>query len=193
MLAEEARELSEVLALLAEHDTTVRRMADAIGDCFERGGKLLTCGNGGSASEASHLAEEFTGRYHRERRSLPAICLSIDGPLITCIGNDYGFDNVFSRQIEGLGNPGDVLVALTSSGNSENINGALKAACSKGMTAIALLGQTGGVCKGCATIELIVPSHTGRRVQECHQLIVHALCELVERRIMGIPVSPSQN
>ena len=186
MLAKHSRELTDVLDRMSEYEPVVETMAAAIYTAFERGGKLLTCGNGGSAAEAVHLSEEFTGRYHRERRSLPAICLGIDGPLITCIGNDYGYDEVFARQIEGLGNAGDVLVAFTSSGSSKNISRALQAAAQKGMTTIALLGKTGGICKGCAELELIGPSEIGARVQECHMVIVHTICEIVERRVLGL-------
>ena len=146
----------------------------------------MTCGNGGSAAEASHLAEEFTGRFLRERRSLPGICLSIDGPLITCIGNDYGYDEVFARQVSGLGVAGDVLVALSSSGNSVNLLRAVSAAKERQVTSVCLLGKTGGACKGQADFEIIVPSHNTARVQECHLFIIHAICELVERRIMNI-------
>ncbi len=187
MLASECAELASVLEKLAAYEPIVRQIADKIVTCFEEGGKVLACGNGGSAAEAAHFAEEFTGRYSRERHSLPGICLAVDGPLLTCIGNDYGYDEIFARQITSLGNKGDVLVVFTSSGNSRNIVRALEEGNKRGLVTVAILGKTGGPCKGLGQFELIVPSMTTARVQECHLLILHAICELVERRILDIP------
>src|SRR5204862_8224992 len=124
---------------------------------LKRGGKLLLCGNGGSAAEAAHFATELVGRYAKTRRSLPALALSSDGSLVTCIGNDFGYDQVFARQIAGLAKPGDLVVVLTSSGNSPNIIAALQEAKKIGVDSIAFLGRGGGKTKGLATCELIVP------------------------------------
>ena len=142
--------------------------------------KILSCGNGGSASDALHLAEEFVGRYRGERPSLPAIALCADVTALTCIGNDYGYDEVFSRQLEGLGSPGDVLVAFTTSGNSPNIIKTLEVAKQRGVTAILLAGKDGGRAKGLADYEIIVPNNDSARIQELHTFILHQWLEMVE-------------
>ena len=187
MLTQHIAELQQDLQALAVHEDTLNALSDAVLHSFNNGGKLLTCGNGGSAAEAAHLAEEFTGRFYRERKSLPGLCLSIDGSLLTCIGNDYGFDEVFARQVTSLGQPGDVLIVFTSSGNSENVARALKAGRERGLVTGAFLGKTGGRCKGLADHEIIVQSvnPSAMRIQECHQLLLHALCERVEVTLLG--------
>ena len=189
MLINHIRELQQDLEGLLEHEPTLAGLASAIVNAFQSGHKLLTCGNGGSSAEAAHLAEEFTGRFYRERQSLPGICLSIDGTLLTCIGNDYGFDNVFSRQIQSLGQPGDVLVAFTSSGNSENVVQALTEARKSGITTGLFSGKSGGKCVGLADYEIRVQSRNpaSMRVQECHQFLLHVLCDRVERTILAVP------
>ena len=154
--------------------------ADLLVACLKSGGKILTCGNGGSAADAAHMSEELVGRYKGNRRSLPAICLSVDGPLLTCIGNDYGFDALFSRQVEGLGKPGDVLVTFSTSGNSRNILLALHAAKAAGMRTISLIGKDGGKTRGLSDLDLIVPSDTTARVQEIHTFIMHCWLERIE-------------
>jgi len=188
MLTQHIEELCLDLQALASHEATLNALSDAVLRAFNTGGKLLTCGNGGSAAEAAHLAEEFTGRFYRERRSLPGLCLSVDGTLLTCIGNDYGFDEVFARQVHSLGMPGDVLVVFTTSGNSENVARALRAAKDRGLTTGAFLGKTGGKCKGLADHEMVVQSvnPSAMRIQECHQVMLHALCERVEVTLLGI-------
>ena len=188
MLTKHIEELQRDLHALAVHEDVLNGLADAVLRSFSSGGKLLTCGNGGSAAEAAHLAEEFTGRFYRERPSLPGLCLSIDGTLLTCIGNDYGFDDVFARQVSSLGMPGDVLVVFTSSGNSENIVRALRTARERGVVTGAFLGKTGGRCLGLADYEMVVQSvnPSAMRIQECHQLMLHALCERVETTLLGI-------
>ena len=145
------------------------------------GGKILSCGNGGSAADAMHLAEELVGRYRSNRRSLPGVCLTADATALTCIANDFGFDEVFARQVEGLGAKGDLLVCFSTSGNSPNILRALDAAQLRGVKTVALLGKDGGKAKGRADFELIVGSGDTARVQEAHTLILHALLEVVER------------
>ena len=188
MLTRHIEELQKDLLTLAVHEETLNVMADAVLNAFNSGGKLLTCGNGGSAAEAAHLAEEFTGRFYRERKSLPGLCLSIDGTLLTCIGNDYGFDEIFARQVSSLGQSGDILIAFTSSGNSENILRALRAAKEQGLVTGLFSGKTGGKCKGQADFEICVQSvnPSAMRIQECHQLLLHALCERVEVTVLGL-------
>src|SRR3954466_3250445 len=156
-LAESVRTFQALTTLRAAID----RAGDVILTTLQRGGKLLICGNGGSAAEAAHFATELVGRYAKTRRSLPAIALSSDGSLVTCIGNDFGYDQVFSRQIAGLAKPGDLVVVLTSSGNSFNIIAALHEAKKLGLESIAFLGRGGGKARGLATCDLVMPGQSG--------------------------------
>lgn len=164
--------------------TSLRREIDAAGDLIvqtvRNGHKLLICGNGGSAAEAQHFATELVGRYDKARRSLPAFALTADGSLATCIANDYGFEHVFARQIEGLAQPGDVVVVITSSGNSPNILRALEVARARGLASIALLGREGGRARGHATIDLVMPGTSGRAAQEAHLFLIHHFCDLID-------------
>lgn len=159
-------------AILAISQTVVRALLS--------GAKVLSAGNGGSAAESLHLAEELIGRFRGERVSLPGISLVADTTALTCIGNDYGFDRVFSRQVEGLGRNGDVLVLFSTSGNSRNLVPALEAAEARGVTTIALLGRDGGALAGRADLELIVAGGETARIQEAHQVVVHLILEAVE-------------
>jgi D-sedoheptulose 7-phosphate isomerase len=172
----------KTLGSLSEIRPSVDAAAKLVLGTLEAGGRLLICGNGGSAAEAAHFATELVGRYQGSRRSLPAIALSSDGSLVTCIGNDFGFDQVFSRQISGLAKPGDLVVAITSSGNSPNIVAALQEARRMGLKSIAFLGRGGGKAKGLATCELVVPGDRGASAQECHLFLIHYLCEQVDPR-----------
>lgn len=165
---------------LAQIRPEIERAAQLILKAVRGGGKLLVCGNGGSAAEAQHFATELVGRYFKNRRSLPAVALSADGSLLTCIGNDYGFDAVFSRQIEGLAKPGDVVVVITSSGNSANILNALGAAKKLGLESISFLGRGGGKAEGLATVDLIMPGDSGRCAQEAHLFLIHHFCDLID-------------
>jgi D-sedoheptulose 7-phosphate isomerase len=153
----------------------------AIAKSLKSGNKLLTCGNGGSAADALHLSEELVGRFDGNRPSLPSICLSADPTLLTCIGNDYGYNSLFTRQVEGLGKAGDVLVVFSSSGNSANLVTALHTAKQQSITTIAILGKTGGKCRGIADHEIIVPSDVTARVQEVHTFILHLWLTIIER------------
>ena len=146
------------------------------------GGKVLTAGNGGSAAEAMHLAEELSGRYCKDRRALPGLSLASDGTVLTCISNDYGFDNVFARQVEALGSEGDLLVLFSSSGNSPNLIAAAKRAKSLGMRVIAFLGRGGGAMRNSADLDLevTVPDAAGAHVQEAHQVLIHLILEQVD-------------
>jgi len=154
--------------------------AELIIGTLRGGGKLLICGNGGSAAEASHFATELVGRYDGNRPPLPAIALSPDGSLLSCIGNDFGFEHVFARQIAALAKPGDLLIAITSSGNSPNIVEALKEAKRLGIKAVAFLGRGGGKAKGLATCELVPTGGRGASAQEAHLFLIHYFCELIE-------------
>ncbi|MBI5770252.1 MAG: SIS domain-containing protein [Verrucomicrobia bacterium] len=164
--------------------TTIRPAIDRAGDLMlatlRRGGKLLICGNGGSAAEAAHFATELVGRYAKTRRSLPAVALSSDGSLLSCIGNDFGYDQVFSRQVSGLAQPGDLVVVLTSSGNSANILAALHEAKKLGLDSVAFLGRGGGKCKGLATVDLIMPGESGAAAQEAHLFLIHHFCDRID-------------
>jgi D-sedoheptulose 7-phosphate isomerase len=165
---------------LTEIRAEIDRAGELILTTLRGGGKLLIAGNGGSAAEAQHFATELVGRYFRTRRSLPAIALSADGSLATCIGNDFGFDAVFSRQIEGLARPADLVVVITSSGNSANILRALEATHRLGLPSIAFLGRGGGKARGLASVDLVVPGDSGRSAQEAHLFLIHHFCDLVD-------------
>jgi D-sedoheptulose 7-phosphate isomerase len=181
---------SQVQRALDELILTANLMRPLAGDILQTGEvlrekllsgcKVMTAGNGGSASDALHLAEELVGRFDKERRSLPAICLSADPTLLTCIGNDYGFENLFSRQIEGLGRSGDALVVFSTSGNSPNIVNAIDVAKRLGISTIAILGKTGGSSKGLSDFEIIVPSLVTARIQEIHTFILHSWLSIIE-------------
>jgi D-sedoheptulose 7-phosphate isomerase len=164
--------------------TTIRPAIDRAGAMIlatlKRGGKLLICGNGGSAAEAAHFSTELVGRYAKDRRALPAIALSADGSLLTCVVNDYGYEHAFSRQVAGFARPGDLLVVLTTSGNSANILAALHEAKKIGLESIAFLGRGGGKAKGLATCDLIVPGRSGPATQEAHLFLIHHFCELID-------------
>ena len=169
---------------LAAHLDKVSEAVDLVVGTFERGCKFLTCGNGGSAAEAMHMSEEAVGRFRSNRVSLPAVALVADGTALTCIGNDYGFDNVFSRQVEGLGNPGDLLVLFSTSGNAENLTRALNEAKAKGMKTLAILGRDGGRLADLADVEIIIKGTDSGRIQEAHQLLMHILLDGVDRRFV---------
>ncbi len=175
-LTETVRTFQALPSIRAEID----RAGDLILATLRGGGKLLVCGNGGSAAEAAHFATELVGRYAKNRRSLPAVALSSDGSLLSCIGNDYGYDAVFARQIEGLARPGDLVVVLTSSGNSANILAALATARRLGLASLAFLGRGGGRAKGLATIDLIMPGQSGAAAQEAHLFLIHHFCARID-------------
>jgi D-sedoheptulose 7-phosphate isomerase len=175
-IAATARCIESLTQIRAEID----RAAELIMRTVRAGNKLLICGNGGSAAEAQHFSTELVGRYFKNRRSLPAVALNADGSLLTCIGNDYGYDAVFSRQIEGLAKPGDVVVGITSSGNSGNILAALDTAKKMGLESISFLGRGGGKAKGLATVDLIIPGDSGRAAQEAHLFLIHHFCDLID-------------
>lgn len=156
-----------------------------LAEILKSGHKILLAGNGGSAADAQHFAGEMVGRFTMERASLPAISLCTDPSVVTCIANDYGYESVFSRQVEGLGSAGDILVAISTSGNSENLRTAIEAAHAKGMAVISFLGKGGGKLKDISDIALVVPSDSTPRIQEVHTFTVHLLCEWIERALFG--------
>lgn len=149
------------------------------------GGKLLIMGNGGSAADAQHLAAELIGRFLMERKALSAIALTTDTSILTAVGNDYGFDQVFSRQVEALAVPGDMVLGISTSGNSQNVINGLAAARHKGCQTVGLLGRDGGAIAGMVDLSLTVASPETPRIQEAHQLIIHIICDLVEKQLFG--------
>lgn len=173
-------ELQAVLRAAAAIGPAVEAVGQAIVDALLAGNKLLTCGNGGSAADSLHLAEELVGRYAVERRALPAVCLNADPTALTCICNDYGYEQVFSRGVEALGKRGDVLVGFTTSGNSANVIAAFDAAAQRGVCTVLLSGKSGGRARGMCAHEIIVPSDNTARIQEVHTLVLHQWLEAID-------------
>lgn len=182
-----------VKATLEEHTQVVKKMValeseivsagKLCANALAQGQSIYLCGNGGSAADAQHIAAELIGRFVSDRRSLPAIALTTDTSVLTAIGNDYGYDEVFSRQVEGLCRKGDVLIAISTSGNSTNVQRAVDAAHVVGSSVIGLLGKSGGVLKKRCDVPLIVPSDVTARIQEMHIVIGHLICALVEKHL----------
>ncbi len=162
---------------------TIERLGEAIAALLEQGNKILICGNGGSASDSQHIAAEFVGRFVAERRALPAIALTTDTSILTAVGNDFGFETIFERQVAALGQNGDMLIGISTSGNSKNVMRALTQARSNGMTTVGLLGGNGGGCLPLCDYSIIVGSKEAARVQELHILIGHILCGMAEKLI----------
>lgn len=161
---------------------------EAVVGCITAGGKVLVCGNGGSASDAQHFAAEFVGRFERERPGLAALALTTDSSILTAIGNDYDFNSIYSKQVQALGNPGDVLIAISTSGNSGNVLAAATAAHAKDMTVVALTGRSGGKLGALLTdtdVHICVPHDRTARIQEVHGLALHCLCDAVDLQLLG--------
>lgn len=178
---EAIRASAAVISGLREQLGAIGAIAECVVQALGGGHKVLIAGNGGSAAEALHMAEELVGRYRADRKSLPGIALVADSTALTCIGNDYGYDHVFSRQVEGLGAEGDVLVLFSTSGRAGNLKLALDAARSQAMKSICILGRDGGPLAGMADCEIIVPVDATERVQEAHQVVLHLVLDAVER------------
>ncbi|HWH82266.1 MAG TPA: phosphoheptose isomerase [Burkholderiaceae bacterium] len=160
----------------------------ALVGCITAGGKVLACGNGGSAADAQHFAAEFVGRFERERPGLAAIALTTDSSILTAIGNDYDFNQIYSKQVQALGAPGDVLLAISTSGNSSNVIAAIEAARAKEMVVIAMTGHKGGKIRSLLTetdVLICVPHERTARIQEVHLLVVHCLCDAVDLQLLG--------
>ncbi len=176
-LAESARLKLWLAENLADRLAIAARL---VAEALRRGNKVMFCGNGGSAADSQHLAAELVGRYRRNRPGLAALALTVDTSALTAIGNDFGFEEVFSRQVEALGQPGDVLVAISTSGRSPNVLRAVEAARALGLKTVGLVGRDGGQLAGLVDLALVVPSEDTARIQECHITLGHILCDLVE-------------
>lgn len=174
---------NETLQSLLDVDAQVAKAADLITNCLRAGNKILACGNGGSAADAAHFATEFVVRFTHDRPAYPAIALTSDGGLLTAAGNDYGFEEIFARQIDAFGVENDLLICLTTSGKSENVKRALQRAKARKLKTIAFLGRDGGSTIGMADVDLVVKSESTARIQEAHKLLLHILCEIVEERL----------
>lgn len=185
-VSSQLEELGSLAGRLANEEAPrIRRMAGVIVDSYRGGGKILICGNGGSAADAQHMAGELVGRFLKERRPLGAISLATDTSVLTAIGNDYGFDSVFSRQVAAHGREGDVLFAISTSGNSPNVVKAVEEARGLKMKSLALSGRDGGALAKEADICITIPSDTCPRIQEAHAAVIHVICDLVERTLFG--------
>lgn len=189
MLEEMYRQLDAHLQVIEQMKKT---LAEPICACvslicstFKKGGKIIVMGNGGSAADAQHFAAEMIGRFMLERKALPAIALTTDSSVLTSIGNDYGFESVFARQIEALAAPNDLVVGISTSGNASNVINAIRAAKAKGVTTVGLIGCEGGEMCGLVDLALTVPSLQTPRIQEAHTTIIHLLCDLVERELFA--------
>ncbi len=176
---ESLAETVRTLQGLASSRSAIDQAGRLILETLRGGGKLLIGGNGGSAAEAAHFATELVGRYQKDRRPLPAVALT-EGSLVSCVGNDHGFEQSLARQVAALGKPGDLLVVLTSSGNSPNVLAALQEARRQGLASLALLGRGGGKAKGLATCEIVPPGSSGAAAQEAHLFLIHHFCELID-------------
>ena len=180
------RAIEDSLAItrqLSALEEPLNRAAAMVLHCFVSGHKLLICGNGGSASDATHLATEFLCRFQEDRRPYPALSLTANGEFMTAVGNDQCFEEVFSRQVWGLGQKGDLVIALSTSGNSRNVLLALEEAKKKGLESICFLGRDGGFTKGVATLDIMAPGKITTRIQEAQKLLFHVLCEIVEEKL----------
>ena len=181
VLSSKISTLTTLLAsLLDQHEAAFNQSAEVFASALKQGNTIFWCGNGGSAAESSHLAVELIGRFKNNRRPLPSVSLNSDTSALTCIANDFGYDEIFARQLEGLAKPGDVLVVLSTSGKSENILRALQKANELGVTSIALLGKGGGPAANLADQTIIIESSETARIQEIHLLIGHTFCEFAE-------------
>jgi D-sedoheptulose 7-phosphate isomerase len=175
--------LDVINKVLASDAGSIELLSGVLADCLANKGTIFWCGNGGSASDSQHIAAELVGRFRRDRPALKSVALTTDTSILTSVGNDYGFDQIFSRQLEALGSSGDVLVGISTSGNSKNILNAFKTASNLGIRSIALTGNDGGRAKEISDYSITIDSDSTARIQEAHILIGHILCELIEERL----------
>lgn len=164
---------------------TIVTVAQACVEVYRQGKKTILAGNGGSAADAQHIAAELVGRYGFDRPSIPSLALTTDTSNLTAIGNDYGYDKVFSRQLEGMAQEGDLFIGISTSGNSQNIINAFESAAYRGVTTVALVGRDGGKMAAMADYAIIIPSNATPRIQESHILIGHILCDIIEKELFG--------
>lgn len=182
---QQLNELSVALSSLARHSVELVAISDICIQAIRNGNKIIFCGNGGSASQSQHLAAELVGRYKIDRPAMNALSLTVDTSNITAIGNDYGYEVIFSRQLEGVGHSGDVLIGLSTSGNSKNVVLAFEQAKKMGITTVALVGEKGGIMKDIANYFIAVPATTSAHIQEMHLAIGHLICDLIEKKMYG--------
>ncbi len=182
-ISQELHSVAESFRALAELAPTIAEIAERCTAALKAGGKVMFCGNGGSAADSQHLAAEFVGRYKLERPALHSVALTVDTSILTAVGNDYGYDEIFRRQVEGIGKAGDVLIGLSTSGNSRNVVLAFEKARSMGITTVALTGAGGGKMKETADIALPVPAGITNHIQEMHITCGHLICELTEKML----------
>lgn len=174
---------TETFGSLVDLDAQVAKAADVITNCLASGHKILVCGNGGSAADAAHFATEFVVRFTHDRPAYPAIALTGDGGLLTAAGNDYGFEEIFARQVAAFGKENDLLICLTTSGKSQNVIRALEEAKKRKLQTMAFLGRDGGSTAGMADVDLVVKGDATARIQEAHKFLLHVLCEIAEGRL----------
>jgi D-sedoheptulose 7-phosphate isomerase len=177
--------IKEKLSEDVENINKIAQVTDLLVDAFENGNKVLFCGNGGSAADAQHLAAEFSGRFYKDRKALPSEALHCNTSFLTAVANDYGYEKIYSRIVQGVGKSGDVLIGISTSGNSENIINAFSTAKEMGITTISLTGKHGGKMKLLSNVNINVDSDDTPRIQESHILIGHIICELVEERLFS--------
>jgi phosphoheptose isomerase len=174
---------TKTLQSIVDLEEPIANAGELLADCLTSGNKVLVCGNGGSAADAADFCAELACRFVDDRRPYPALNLAQGGSLLTATGNDYGFEEIFARQVRAFGKPADVLIAITTSGQSKNIRRALEEAKASQLKTIALLGRDGGASGGFADIDLVVPGDSTARIQEGHKFILHVLCEMIEPRL----------
>lgn len=180
-----AAEIKQAMLADEQLHLKIEEVVNRISTAFSKGNKVLFCGNGGSAADAQHLAAEFSGRFYKDRKALPAEALHCNTSYLTAVANDYGFEHVYARLVEGIGNEGDVLIAFSTSGNSKNIVEALKIAQKKSMISIGFTGLHGGTINDFCNFIFLAPSTITPRIQECHILLGHIICELVEEKLFS--------
>ena len=187
-IKEQIKQSYETKQAIYENETlldVITEVAQACVDVYKNGKKTLIAGNGGSAADAQHIAAELVGRYGFDRPSIPSLALTTDTSNLTAIGNDYGYDQVFSRQLEGMGVEGDLFIGISTSGNSQNVINAFESAKKKGITTVALVGRDGGKMAKMADFAIVVPSNATPRIQESHILIGHIICDIIEKELFG--------